>query len=66
MQTPKAVLLRRHIPAGEDCFRLNTDSLYQIIEEFDETQAREFESLYQEQPEEETEEFFEYEEDNED
>lgn len=65
MQTDKAVLLRKHIPAGDDFFRLKSDNIYQIIEELDEGRAGEFERIYQEQQEEE-EQFFEFEEGDED
>ncbi len=64
MQTQKAVLLRKHIPAGDDFFKLKSDSIYQVIEELDDQLAAEFEGIYETPPAEEAEEYFEFEEED--
>jgi hypothetical protein len=62
MQTKETVLLRSYLPSTEDFFRFSAEAVYKLIEELDVETAGKFESLYGE-AEVETEELFEYEED---
>jgi hypothetical protein len=52
-QTQETVLLRSYLPQSEDFFKFQDESIFRLIEEFDEETALKFESIYQETPQEE-------------
>ena len=67
METSETVLLRSYLPATEDFFRFNAETIYKLIVELDAETAGKFESLYggTEAANEDEEELFEYEDDEE-
>ncbi|HXB91869.1 MAG TPA: hypothetical protein VNU72_06255 [Puia sp.] len=52
-QTQETVLLRSYLPQSEDFFKLQDESIFRLIEEFDEETAQKFESIYQQAEQEE-------------
>ncbi|MBN8854986.1 MAG: hypothetical protein BGO55_19220 [Sphingobacteriales bacterium 50-39] len=65
MSTKETVLLRSYLPQAEDFFQYKDEMVYKLVEEFDQETAEQFQSLYQEDVQEEQQEYFEFEEDEE-
>jgi hypothetical protein len=67
LQTQHAVLLRSYLPAPQDYFRLKDETIHRLIEELNAPTARAVEALFQEEEKlEETDELFQFEEQDED
>jgi hypothetical protein len=65
MDTKETVLLRSYLPQAEDFFQYKDETVYNLVEEFDQDTAERFQALYQEDAPEEQQEYFEFEEDEE-
>ena len=65
MFTNETVLLRSYLPQTEDFFQHREETVYKLVEEFDQETAEQFQALYQEESQEQQQEFFEFEEDEE-
>lgn len=53
LQTKETILLRSYLPQSEDFFKYQDEPVFRLIEEFDPEMAAKFESLYQQQQQEE-------------
>lgn len=52
LETKETVLLRSYLPQTEDFFKYQRDQVFRLVEEVDENTAAQFESLYQQETEE--------------
>jgi hypothetical protein len=65
MLTQETVLLRSYLPQTEDFFQFKDETVFKLVEEFDQETAEQFQALYQEEAQEAQQEYFEFEEDEE-